>query len=46
MVKAGTIDQAAYAKLPRVAGTPVYLTDAQTKTAKDYVASHWTQAVG
>jgi putative spermidine/putrescine transport system substrate-binding protein len=46
MVKAGTIDQAAYAKLPPVPGTPVYLTETQTNTAKDYLASHWTQAVG
>jgi putative spermidine/putrescine transport system substrate-binding protein len=46
MVKAGTIDQAAYSKLPAVSGTPVYLTEAQTNAAKEYLASHWTQAVG
>lgn len=46
MVKAGTIDKAAYSKLPSVSGTPVYLTEAQTNAAKDYLASHWTQAVG
>jgi putative spermidine/putrescine transport system substrate-binding protein len=46
MVKAGTIDKAAYSKLPTVSGTPVYLTEAQTNTAKEYLASHWTQAVG
>jgi putative spermidine/putrescine transport system substrate-binding protein len=46
MVKAGTIDKAAYSKLPSVSGTPVYLTEAQTNAAKEYLASHWTQAVG
>jgi putative spermidine/putrescine transport system substrate-binding protein len=46
MVKAGTIDQAAYAKLPPVAGQPVYLTEAQTNAAKEYLASNWTKAVG
>ena len=46
MVKAGTIDTAAYAKLPPVPGNPVYLTEAQTNAAKEYLASHWTQAVG
>jgi putative spermidine/putrescine transport system substrate-binding protein len=46
MVKAGTIDKAAFAKLPEVPGTPVFLTEAQTNTAKEYLASHWTQAVG
>ena len=46
MVKAGTIDQAAYSKLPSVSGTPVYLTEAQTNAAKEYLAAHWTQAVG
>ena len=46
MVKAGTIDEAAYSKLPSVSGTPVYLTEEQTNAAKEYLASHWTQAVG
>jgi putative spermidine/putrescine transport system substrate-binding protein len=46
MVKAGTIDKATFAKLPKVPGTPVFLTEAQTNTAKDYLASHWTKAVG
>ena len=46
MVKAGTIDQAAFAKLPPVAGQPVYLTEAQTNAAKEYLASNWTKAVG
>jgi putative spermidine/putrescine transport system substrate-binding protein len=46
MVKAGTIDQSAYAKLPEVSGTPVYLTEEQTNTAKEYLATNWTKAVG
>jgi putative spermidine/putrescine transport system substrate-binding protein len=46
MVKAGTIDQSAYAKLPEVSGTPVYLTEEQTNTAKEYLAANWTKAVG
>jgi putative spermidine/putrescine transport system substrate-binding protein len=46
MKKAGTIDQASFAKLPPVPGTPVFLTQAQTNAAKQYLSSHWTQAVG
>jgi putative spermidine/putrescine transport system substrate-binding protein len=46
MVEAGTIDQAAYAKLPEVSGTPVYLTEEQTNTAKEYLATNWAKAVG
>jgi putative spermidine/putrescine transport system substrate-binding protein len=46
MVKAGTIDQTAYAALPKADGTPVFLTDAQTTTAKDYLAKNWAKAIG
>jgi len=46
MVKAGTIDTAAAAKLAPVNGTPTFLTDAQATKAKDYLASHWAQAIG
>jgi putative spermidine/putrescine transport system substrate-binding protein len=46
MQKAGTIDAAAYAKLPPASGTPVFLTTAQTDKAKEYVAAHWKQAIG
>jgi putative spermidine/putrescine transport system substrate-binding protein len=46
MEKAGTIDKAAYDALPKVEGTPVFLTDAQTTKAKDYLASNWSKAVG
>ncbi|HEV2014535.1 MAG TPA: ABC transporter substrate-binding protein [Candidatus Dormibacteraeota bacterium] len=46
MQKAGTLDTAAAAKLAPVTGTPTFLTDAQATKAKDYLASHWAQAIG
>ena len=46
MVKAGTIDTAAYEKLPRVSGTPVILTQAQTDAATKYLADNWAKAIG
>jgi putative spermidine/putrescine transport system substrate-binding protein len=46
MVKAGTIDQAAYAALPKAEGTPVFQTDAQTTKAKDYLSKNWAKAIG
>ena len=46
MKKAGTLDSAAAAKLAPVTGTPIFLTDSQATKAKDYLASHWTQAIG
>jgi putative spermidine/putrescine transport system substrate-binding protein len=46
MVKAGTIDATAYAALPKVEGTPVFLTDAQTTKAKDYLTANWSKAIG
>jgi len=45
MVKAGTVDQAAYAALPKVEGTPVYPTEAQTTKAKEYLAANWAKAI-
>ncbi len=45
MEKAGTIDTAAYAKLPKVPGKPVYLTPEQTEAASKYLAEHWARAV-
>jgi putative spermidine/putrescine transport system substrate-binding protein len=45
MVKAGTIDKTAYDALPATSGTPVFLTDAQTQKAKDYLAANWAKAV-
>jgi putative spermidine/putrescine transport system substrate-binding protein len=46
MVKAGTIDATAYAALPKADGTPVFLTDAQTTKAKDYLSANWSKAIG
>jgi putative spermidine/putrescine transport system substrate-binding protein len=46
MVKAGTIDQTAYAALPKVDGTPVFPTEAQSTTAKTYLAANWAKAIG
>src|SRR5437764_6559918 len=46
MQASGKIDAAAAAKLPQVNGTPVFLTDAQATKAKEYLASHWAQAIG
>jgi len=46
MQKSGKIDTAAAAKLPPVNGTPVFLSADQATKAKDYLASHWAQAIG
>ena len=46
MVKAGTVDAAAYEKLPAVSGTPVIMTQAQTDKAAKYLADNWAKAIG
>ena len=46
MVQAGTVDAAAYEKLPAVSGTPVILTQAQTDNATKYLADNWAKAIG
>ncbi len=46
MVKAGTIDKAAYAALPPVKGTPVVPTNAQTNKAAKYLSQHWAEVTG
>jgi putative spermidine/putrescine transport system substrate-binding protein len=46
MVKSGTIDAAAYEKLPPVSGKPVILTQAQTDAANKYLADNWAKAIG
>ena len=46
MQKSGKVDSGAAAKLPPVNGTPVFLSADQATTAKDYLASHWAQAIG
>jgi putative spermidine/putrescine transport system substrate-binding protein len=45
MQASGKIDQAAAAKLPPVNGTPVFLSDAQSTAAKNYVVAHWDAAI-
>ncbi|GAC1483972.1 MAG: extracellular solute-binding protein [Candidatus Dormibacteria bacterium] len=46
MQKSGKIDSAAAAKLPPVNGTPVFMSADQATKAKDYLATHWAQAIG
>jgi putative spermidine/putrescine transport system substrate-binding protein len=45
MVEAGTIDQAAYAKLPKTEGEPVSLTEEQSNKAKEYLGANWAKAI-
>ncbi len=46
MVKAGTIDKTAYAKLPKVTGTPVLLTPEQNKAAAGVLSKEWAKVNG
>jgi putative spermidine/putrescine transport system substrate-binding protein len=46
MVKAGTIDKKLYGALPKVSGTPVIPTNAQTEKDAQYLSQHWSAAVG
>ncbi|MEU4221068.1 ABC transporter substrate-binding protein [Actinoplanes sp. NPDC026623] len=46
MQKAGTLDATAFAALPKVDGTPVFQTEAQTTKAKEYLAANWAKAIG
>ncbi|MDX3455234.1 extracellular solute-binding protein [Streptomyces sp. ME02-8801-2C] len=45
MEKAGTLDTAAAAKLPKVSGTPSFPTEAQQAKAKTVLAQGWGKAV-
>ena len=45
MQQAGTLDQAAAAKLPAVSGAPTFPTDAQQTKAKQVLAQNWSHAV-
>ena len=45
MVKAGTIDQAAYAKLPQAQGEAVFLTEDQSAKATEYLKANFAKAV-
>jgi len=46
MANNGSIDKSAAAKLPSVTGTPVFLTQAQSTDAADYLAANWAKAIG
>jgi putative spermidine/putrescine transport system substrate-binding protein len=46
MQKAGTIDATAFAALPKVDGTPVIPTEAQSTKAKEYLTANWAKAIG
>jgi putative spermidine/putrescine transport system substrate-binding protein len=46
MVKAGTIDKAAYAKLPPVSGSPVVVSADQTTKAADVLNKEWAKVTG
>ena len=46
MVKAGTIDQAAYEALPTVGGDAVIVSVEQNTAATKYLADNWARAIG
>jgi putative spermidine/putrescine transport system substrate-binding protein len=46
LVKADTIDKTAYAKLPKVTGTPVLVTPDQNKTAAGVLSKEWAKVTG
>jgi putative spermidine/putrescine transport system substrate-binding protein len=46
MTANGTINSAAAAKLPAVSGTPVFLSQAQSTDAANYLAANWAKAIG
>lgn len=45
MAEAGTVDEAAYEKLPPVEGDPVYPTNEQTEKAGTYLADNWSKVI-
>ncbi|AJC60594.1 MULTISPECIES: extracellular solute-binding protein [Streptomyces] len=45
MKEAGTLDQAAAAKLPKVTGTPSFPTESQQSSARFVISQSWGQAV-
>ena len=46
MVKAGTIDQAAYEALPTMGGDAVIVSVEQNTAATEYLADNWARAIG
>ena len=45
MTSNGSLDTAAAANLPQVAGTPVFLDEQQATDAATYLSANWTKAV-
>ena len=45
MTSNGSLDTAAAANLPQVAGTPVFLDEKQATDAATYLSANWTKAV-
>ena len=46
MQKAGTLDAAAFAALPKVDGAPVIPTQEQNTAAKTYLTANWAKTIG
>jgi putative spermidine/putrescine transport system substrate-binding protein len=46
MTKAGTVDQTALQALPKVTGTPVLLTKAQSDKAAAFLKDNWAKSIG
>ena len=46
MIGAGTLDKAAFDKLPPIDGPVTILTEAQNKAATQYLADNWAKAIG
>ena len=46
MQKAGTLDESAYAKLPKVTGQPVILTTTQSNKSAAVLSKEWSKAIG
>jgi putative spermidine/putrescine transport system substrate-binding protein len=45
MTSNNSINTGAASKLPAVTGTPVFLTEGQSTTAAQYLATNWAKAV-
>ena len=45
MEKAGTADAALLAALPKIEGTPVVPTDAQSKKSAEYLGANWSKVI-
>jgi putative spermidine/putrescine transport system substrate-binding protein len=45
MEKAGTVDKTLLGALPKVDGTPVVPTDAQSKKMAEYLGANWSKVI-